>query len=68
MIFMFLFKGSASLLAGSSGGSQAGSVPPCKADSVQQGAEEHRSAEHGHQFPGTVIHSRTHPGISDDKP
>lgn len=67
-IFMILCEGSVSLLASSSWGPQAGSVPPCKTDSVQQEAEEHRRAEHSHQFPGAVSHSRTHWGINDDKP
>lgn len=40
IILTFLWKGSALLLASSSWGSQAGSVPPCKAAAVQQGAAE----------------------------
>lgn len=40
IILAFLWKGSALLLASSSWGSQTGSVPPCKAVAVQQGAAE----------------------------
>lgn len=61
-------KGSASLLASSSWGPQAGAVPPCKAASVQQGATECGRAEHSHRFPGTGSRSRTHWGIDDDEP
>lgn len=61
-------EGSASLLASSTWGPQAGSVPPCKADCVQQGAAERRRAEHSRRFPGAGSHSRTHRGTNDDKP
>lgn len=67
-IFVILCEGSVSLLASSSWGPQTGSVPTCKINFVQQEAEEHRRAEHSHQFPGAVSHSRTHWGINDDKP